>query len=443
VVDSLRALAAEVYGSLLLPEGTGRLSQAGMSLEASLRPPEGTARRPSQAAMSFGSAAERQVMEAIKADPGLPFSVGSGYGDWVSLMTSTGRACPVLLEFLGFSLIGHAWDLARLREAYPSAEVLLGEIPAAVAAARAAFTGTKTTATGLVSLGGVVLPAGSELSFTWGQLRPVREGDHPREVPGSRGDRRLTHSREDGAEVVITDGGDIMLVAAVPFAVRAEEYDPVKGFPDESGVRELRTRILQAQLALLLAWPDHTPPALLPFGARFIEPLTPVDGFSWNDLHDFTIRLPAQLTPELAAAWRGWIERIDDIPLRSLGEAPHRLVRATSARGYVPDVLTDAVIAWESLVGTRDHVTRAVSEGIAKLLRPPGEERSRLRARVREIYDLRSSVVHGRHFDSQDAAEAGQEACGLAADVLRALIADRPDLVPMTRAERSARILRE
>ena len=235
-----------------------------------------------------------------------------------------------------------------------------------------------------------------------------------------------------------------MLVVTVPFAVRVgEEFDPAKGFPDLSSVRELKARIIQVRLALLLAWSDLQPPVLLPVWQRFVQPLTPAGGFSWRDPQHFAIRTPTQLTPEQTTAWRTWIERLDAIPLRRLGVASQRLLRATADRRDVEDSLIDAVIAWESLFGAETEVTFRVSGAIARLLRPPGQDRRRLRSRIGEIYRIRSKVVHGSEVDSRDVARASEEASRLAADVLRALIADRPDLVRQTSADRSTAILME
>ena len=78
---------------------------------------------------------------------------------------------------------------------------------------------------------------------------------------------------------------------------------------------------------------------------------------------------------------------------------------------------------------------------MAKLLQPSGEARRQLRKRITEIYKLRSDVVHGREAAPQEVAQASLEAITLAADALRALITDKPDLIPMTSGERSLAIL--
>lgn len=123
--------------------------------------------------------------------------------------------------------------------------------------------------------------------------------------------------------------------------------------------------------------------------------------------------------------------------------APQRLLRATTERRESSDSLIDAVIAWESLFGTDTEVTFRVSGAMARLLRPPGQERRRLRARLAEIYRFRSKVVHGVEVDPQELAQASQEASTLATEALRVLIEDRPDLIQLTSAERSTTLLME
>jgi hypothetical protein len=111
----------------------------------------------------------------------------------------------------------------------------------------------------------------------------------------------------------------------------------------------------------------------------------------------------------------------------------------------VSDSLVDAVIAWESgswesVFSADAEATLKVSVAMAKLLQPPGDARRQLRKRIANIYRLRSKVVHGSETDAQELAQASQEAAALAADVLRALIIDHPDLVPRGSGERSLAI---
>ena len=307
VVDSLRAIAIEVYGQLLLPDDAGRY------------PPQ----------MSQRSPAWQDAVEAIKHDPDLPFSSASDIGDSDSLVTSTGKGLPLNLAHLGPSIVSLAWELARLRNAPASAESLLADIPAAVASARAALAGRQVTATGLASLTGVLLPEGTELTFAWGGLRPAHEGDHPRGIQRALGDRRTRKDPQDGAEIVISDMGDVMLTVSVPFKARVGKgYDAAKVFQNLPARRELDQRIMQVRLALLLALPGTQPPVLLTAWRRFVEPPGVWAGWSWTHPQSFASRTPTQLTPEQAADWKAWIERLDAIPLRRLGVASQRLLRA-------------------------------------------------------------------------------------------------------------------
>jgi hypothetical protein len=420
VIDGLRALAIEVYGQLLLPDDTGGLAPR----------------------VSPQSPAWRLVMEAIKQDPELPFDDSSDVGDPVRMLTSTGWGSGHQLTFLGPSLVSLAWQVARLRIAQPSVELLLQAIPDAVASARAAFAGKRVTATGLASFTGVLLPEGTELAFDWGTLRPAREADHPRGVRRALGDRRLTRHLEDGTDVVISDVGDIILTATVPYRLQlGKEFDQAKGFPDLSSQQDLQRRITQVRLALLLASPDPQPPPLLPVWRRFVEPSAASAGWGWSDPQHFAGRMPTQLTPEQADEWKTWIEHLDAIQPGRLGVAPQRLLRATAERRDASDSLIDAVIVWESLFSAADEASLRVSVAMAKLLKPPGDARRQLRKRVAEIYRLRSKVVHGSETDLQEVAHASQEAATLATGVLRILITDHPDLVLKDSGARSLAIL--
>jgi hypothetical protein len=406
VIDSTRALAADVYGALLLPTDA---PHSFLSLA------------------NRGSPLEEAVRTAIREDPRLRLAAGEERG----LRASTGEGGGTGLESLGRKMVEHAWDLVCLKEPVPSADDLLREVPGAVAAVRAAFAGDKVAAVGLASLTGVRLPDGCEPVFTWGRLRNARPGDRP---PWTR---RVVEYHEDYAGVA--------LEAAVPFEVRVSTgRERIDKPPDPSGRRELEARIFQVRFALLLAWAGDDPLLALPVWQRFIQPLV---YRHWPQTHrDVLDRLPAtqvELTPEQATAWSTWIERLDAIPFRRLGVAPQRLMRACAERSDASDSLVDAVIAWEALFGTDTEVTFRVSGALARLLRREGEDRRKLRTRLSDIYRLRSKIVHGVEVDQQEIARAGKDAIRFATDALRVLIADRPDLIPLTSSERSTAILME
>jgi hypothetical protein len=80
---------------------------------------------------------------------------------------------------------------------------------------------------------------------------------------------------------------------------------------------------------------------------------------------------------------------------------------------------------------------------MAKLLRPAGEDRRRLRQRAAAIYGLRSSLVHGRDVDPAELTAASNEALQLALEAVRLLLTTRSDLAGKPSAERSTELLLE
>ncbi|GII94731.1 hypothetical protein [Sinosporangium siamense] len=84
-----------------------------------------------------------------------------------------------------------------------------------------------------------------------------------------------------------------------------------------------------------------------------------------------------------------------------------------------------------------------VSGSLAKLLHPAGEERDQARDVYRDIYHLRSNIVHANNFNDtpQQIQQKGRLAVNAALDAIKVLLVDRPELLPLKSSERSLRIL--
>jgi hypothetical protein len=98
-----------------------------------------------------------------------------------------------------------------------------------------------------------------------------------------------------------------------------------------------------------------------------------------------------------------------------------RLVSAIAQRAEKDDALIDAVIAWESLVGTRYRTTARVAGALTNLLEGEAPERPALRRRLLEIYDLRSRVVHGDLTGGDDVSAASNQAIDIGLHAVRKL----------------------
>ena len=80
-----------------------------------------------------------------------------------------------------------------------------------------------------------------------------------------------------------------------------------------------------------------------------------------------------------------WAERLEESRAGTLQIAERRLVSAIAQRSEKVDALIDAVIAWESLVGTHRDKADKVPRVLAVLLKEEPSERSTLFERLKEI----------------------------------------------------------
>ena len=125
--------------------------------------------------------------------------------------------------------------------------------------------------------------------------------------------------------------------------------------------------------------------------------------------------------PDELKATEAWARRLEESRAGSLQIAERRLVSAIAQRTEKDDALIDAVIAWESLVGTRYKTTVRVAGALTNLLESEPAARSSLRNRLLEIYDLRSRVVHGDLAGSNNVSTASNQAIDIGLRAVRKL----------------------
>jgi hypothetical protein len=144
-----------------------------------------------------------------------------------------------------------------------------------------------------------------------------------------------------------------------------------------------------------------------------------------NSYRNPGILYPIQPTPRPTAedleATEAWAERLEESRAGSLQIAERRLVSAITQRTEKDDALIDAVIAWESVVGTRNRTTVRVAGALTNLLEDEASERPALRRRILEIYDLRSRVVHGDLMGGDNVSAASNQAIEIGLHAIRKL----------------------
>jgi len=208
---------------------------------------------------------------------------------------------------------------------------------------------------------------------------------------------------------------------------------------------DLPELINRVRLAFALAIRREARPVLISTWQKVIMPLIGSGVPSYSDPQFMVSRVPTRLSLDEIASWKSWIDAVMAADLSHLNLAITRTLRAQTERRDHSDALVDAVIAWESLFGAITESTLRVSASLARLLHAAGAEREQARSRYTKIYERRSKIVHGARAKAtaEQIDQDSRTAIDAAIEVIRTLLAMRPDLLPLESAERSTRILME
>jgi Apea-like HEPN len=137
-----------------------------------------------------------------------------------------------------------------------------------------------------------------------------------------------------------------------------------------------------------------------------------------------------------------WSRRLVGLP-ESIWLGARRLVGAIADRIDPLDAFIDAVVCWENLLGAEAEVSFRLCAGMALLLEPENpEKRAELFSEMRELYGVRSGLVHGsREPSDAKAAEYRSRAIELALSAMRCLF-DHPELLEAkSSSERNRRLV--
>jgi len=86
---------------------------------------------------------------------------------------------------------------------------------------------------------------------------------------------------------------------------------------------------------------------------------------------------------------------ISNKDISSINVAIKRLLSAVCSRDDPDDALIDAVMCWENVIGSDKEVTFKVCSSIAKVLSKRQDDRIDILRELKDIYELRSKLVHG------------------------------------------------
>lgn len=138
-----------------------------------------------------------------------------------------------------------------------------------------------------------------------------------------------------------------------------------------------------------------------------------------------------------------WYEKLNSQPT-ALRVSRSRLVSALISRPDPVDALVDAVVAWEGIFsGTPETQMRTVLPS-CKILAKPDEVNQVLKS-MKQVYSLRSQLVHGaprkKRDDPDSVIEARDKSLQWVTALLRYLFSEAPDLLALSASARSEAVL--
>ncbi len=279
----------------------------------------------------------------------------------------------------------------------------------------------------VVGLTGPNLPGGRVLNTPWGLLRGIR-GPAIDYGPGPEGFMRA-----------------IRLVLCVPRQITIPIVSPpVEQIPLGPWKTTEEGQVLGLlALAFLLADSNDQRAVPIPVWSTTVHPFAA--GGSYTVRYPFVRPTwPPTLDEEGCVRVEGWCQRLEGRRNISPGAsiAGSRLISAVSQRPSPIDSLVDAVVAWESLVGSKGgEITFRVTAALAKLIEADPMKRVAIVKQLKGIYSLRSKAVHGEAMDMNALKDSTDAAIGFGIAALQRLYEKNPEWFALDSTRRSDRLL--
>jgi Apea-like HEPN len=308
----------------------------------------------------------------------------------------------------------------RLRHAPErDAEAFMALARAVLADLRAAMSGDPIPVAARIGLAGLVVPRGIEVEVPQGRLR----------APSPEEARYAPLSFLAGAVLETTVVGQLLAEGGDIAALQITGQERLGRVGREICLAvALGSEMTATQACPAIAWVTELAPL---GGAGAFRPLHPAQ----------PPPAPAnRLGDDELAGIATWAERIARADLSHVEIAVDRILRALWEVEWT-ESLIDAVIAWESLLGTRTETMFRVTAALAVLCEDNPQHRQTLRNELQRVYDARSRLVHGDQPEGP-LHEYCPRAIATALEALRRLIRDRPDLLGLARSSaRAERLL--
>ena len=362
---------------------------------------------------------------------------------WVGETRQAGTGGVQQLWVFAQNLLISGWDHSQLMSPHPTCEEYVEAVLEALRTVKAAVEAKEAATPVRVGLAGVLLPNSTErLDLGWAVIRRANDRDD-RAIRHTGLEGHLHFVDSEGKTVSAKNSGDLVVEFTAPYKILLGDFrgeDEWPGEPDlQFHVRELVENI---RLGLLLADPDSKHVLGLSW-QKVLDPLQPGMGLSWRNPQESPRYTPAQLTEPQAAEWGKWAQRVGDLRTPTVAVAIRRMLAAVAERNTTEDVLVDAVIVWENLVGAKTETVLRVCSSLAWLLCSDKEDRLTQQRAFKKIYELRSKLVHGDASpDRKKVAESSRDAVKVSLQALRAVFSEHSWLLQLpTSEERSLQLI--
>lgn len=216
----------------------------------------------------------------------------------------------------------------------------------------------------------------------------------------------------------------VLLTTTIPYHI--DIVRPNMTFPrtKDSAFDDIPQLVVPVRVAALLA-SDRALSLIRPQLAQFTAVLPHGGAFAIAPGGEAPqVSEPRALTDSEVAALRRFAESLAVQDVESIDIAMSRTLLAATERSRATDVLIDAVIAWENLVGTEAETSFRVTAALAQLLVHDFELRTRRHRALKNIYGVRSKIVHGDHLKDDLVRQNADLAVQVAVDALRVILTD-------------------
>ena len=413
VVAELLQQLRDVYALMLLPSS---MPAFGPDLSAAL----------------YGHPSRLSFEESVQADEDLarlfPHETASAgrSGSYIG----PNRGGGIQLWGLPGQLLRVALDWARLDSPTPRLGEVSERLTLVVDLVRHVARGETVAIPARIALTGVRLP--DEITgFDIGRSHLRKRDDRDAwltDFTGTAG--KLTTTTPDGQTVEIDYGGDVVIETTMDYRIHLGELETSDWPKELSALRQSLDHTIEAiRLALALTPSSDEPILVLPSWVVTMDPLGHGPNIGWQNTQRNSKLIPRQLTSTQVEQWRSWSERLIASKMSNIEIAVRRVLLAVGERQMPEDVLIDSIMAWENLFGAHQETMFRVCGSLAWLLTNDVGERKTLMKELKDIYGLRSRVVHGSASLKPSDSTAPQRALEIAMDALRVIFKDRADLL--------------